>query len=40
MAGAVHDLDDGCDEGYELAAAHLRFVDNRITAQLDEDIPI
>jgi hypothetical protein len=34
MACATDHLD------IELAAAHLRFVDNRINDQLDEDIPI
>lgn len=40
MTGAADHLDDGYDKECELAAAHLRFVDNRISAQLDEDIPI
>lgn len=40
MAGAADDLYDGCGQDYELAAAHLRFVDNRISDQLGEDIPI
>ncbi|KAL9468757.1 hypothetical protein ACSS6W_010451 [Trichoderma asperelloides] len=34
MAGAADDLYDGCGQDYELAAAHLRFVDNRISDQL------
>lgn len=40
MAAAADDVGDGCDGDYELAAAHLRFVDNRISDQLDEGIPI
>lgn len=40
MAGATNHLDDGSDQYIELAAAHLRFVDNRISDQLDKDIPI
>jgi hypothetical protein len=40
MAAAANHVDDNCDQDLELAAAHLRFVDNRISDQLDEDIPI
>lgn len=40
MTGAANQLDNNSDQYLELAAAHLRFVDNRISDQLDEDIPI
>jgi hypothetical protein len=40
MEGAADDAEDCYDKDYELAAAHLRLVDNRISNQSVEDLPI